>query len=100
MSDQYRLNADGTISLSPGEWWCEQCGRVSQLDDWERCEHCAATDLAEARRLSAIIAEAIDPDPSGLLNQLANPQHVADLLNDALSDFDPTSGRHQPGERF
>jgi hypothetical protein len=66
-SPQMVMNADGTISLGVGEWWCEQCGRVAKLNEWERCAHCAAADLAEARRLSAIIAESMDP---GHLRQL------------------------------
>lgn len=59
MDGQLVVNADGTISLGVGEWWCQQCGRVAALDEWDRCDPCAITDRDEAQRIADIIGTAL-----------------------------------------
>jgi hypothetical protein len=48
-------NPDGSVTISPADaWWCADCGRLRVLDEWDRCETCAATARAEARRIVEI----------------------------------------------
>jgi hypothetical protein len=58
---QLVLNDDGTLAVSPPDaHLCEQCGHLrSDLDEWNRCQPCAAADRAEAQRLAHIVSDAL-----------------------------------------
>ena len=51
---------NGTVRVTPPDaWWCVDCGRLRVLDEWDRCEPCAATASAEARRIADQVMPAI-----------------------------------------
>ena len=56
-------DADGTVRVSPGEaWWCADCGRLRVLDEWDRCDECAASASGETVRC-------VDCDHRGVLDE-------------------------------
>lgn len=95
---------DGTVRVSPGDaWWCLDCGRFLVLDEWGRCDACAAGAggetvpcvdcgqrdvLDESARCGACAATA-----------RAEAVRIADVV---MGDVDraaaPASLRIQPGE--
>lgn len=47
---------DRSLRVIPGDaWWCVDCGRLRVVDEWDRCEPCAATARAEAARIADVV---------------------------------------------
>ena len=50
------VDASGVVHIDhPDAWWCRDCGRLRILDCWDRCQPCAATERAEARRIADLV---------------------------------------------
>ena len=56
-------DADGTVRVSPGDaWWCDDCGQLRVLDEWDRCDECVAGASGDTVRC-------VDCDRRGVVNQ-------------------------------